>query len=69
MRGAQYLILNLPTEARRQIFDRLERAAAAHAIEVKICACKNADLALGSCNIAGTWPRRVHAAQPLLVVI
>jgi hypothetical protein len=28
MRGAQYPILNLSTEARREIFDRLERAAA-----------------------------------------
>jgi DNA repair photolyase len=69
MRGAQYPILNLSTEARRQIFERLERAAAAHGIETKICACKNADLARGSCNIAGTWPRRVAATQPLLVTV
>ena len=69
MRGAQYPILNLSTEARRQIFERLERAAAAHGIEIKICACKNADLARGSCNIAGTWPRRAPAVQPLLVTV
>ena len=32
-------------------------AAEAHGIELSVCACKNADLARGSCNIAGTWPR------------
>jgi len=67
MRGAQYPILNLSTEARRQIFERLEHAAAAHGIEIRICACKNADLARGSCNIAGTWHRQAAAAQPLLL--
>jgi DNA repair photolyase len=70
MRGAQYPILNLPTEARRQIFDRLERAASPHGIGIKICACKNADLARGSCNIAGAWPRQSPAAiQPPLVAV
>jgi DNA repair photolyase len=70
MRGAQYPVLNLPTEARREIFDRLGRAAAAHGVEVKICACKNADLARGSCNIAGAWPRRSpDVVQPLLVAV
>ena len=70
MRGAQYPILNLSTEARREIFDRLEHAATAHGIEIKICACKNADLARGSCNIAGAWPRQsADVVQPLLVAV
>jgi DNA repair photolyase len=70
MRGAQYPILNLSMEARRDIFNRLDRAAAAQGIEVKICACKNADLARGSCNIAGTWPRQSpDVVQPLLVAV
>lgn len=70
MRGAQYPILNLSTEARREIFDGLGRAAAAHGIEVKICACKNADLARGSCNIAGAWPRQSpDVVQPALVAV
>jgi len=47
----------------------LERAAAAHGIEIKIYACKSADLARGSCDIAGTWPKRAAAAQPLLVTV
>jgi DNA repair photolyase len=70
MRGAQYPILNLSTEARRQIFDRLEHAAAAHGIDVRICACKNTDLARGSCNIAGAWPpRSADVVQPALVAV
>jgi DNA repair photolyase len=70
MRGAQYPILNLSTEARCEIFERLGQAAAAHGIEVKICACKNADLARGSCNIAGTWPQRsADVVQPALAVV
>jgi hypothetical protein len=70
MRGAQYPILNLSTDARRETFDRLGRAAAAHGIEVKICACKNADLARGSCNIAGAWPRpSPDVVQPALVAV
>jgi hypothetical protein len=70
MRGAQYPILNLSTEARREIFHRVESAAAAHGIEIKICACKNTDLARGSCNIAGMWPwRSPDVVQPLLVAV
>ena len=70
MRGAQYPILNLSTEARGGIFERLGRAAAAHGIEVKICACKSADLAQGSYNIAGVWPRRsADVVQPALVAV
>jgi DNA repair photolyase len=70
MRGAQYPILNLSTEARREIFDGLGRAAAAHGIEVRICACKNADLARGSCNIAGAWPSQSpDVVQPALVAV
>jgi DNA repair photolyase len=68
MRGAQYPVLNLPTEARHEIFDRLGKAAAIYGIDVKICACKNADLARGSCNIAGAWHEQPpDVVQPLLV--
>jgi DNA repair photolyase len=69
MRGAEYPIRNLSLEGRREILARLEKIAAAHGIELKVCACKNPDLAQGSCNIAGTWPRRSPAAvQPPLMV-
>ncbi len=56
MRGAVYPIQNLPEDRRREIFVRLRRAAEEHGIRLDICACKNADVVSGSCNIAGTWP-------------
>jgi hypothetical protein len=57
-----------PAEARREIFARMREAAEAHSIELSVCTCKNPDLARGSCNIAGTWPRRApRAVQPMLV--
>ena len=76
MRGGQYPIQNLPTERRREIFARLQDAAEARGIRLDICACKNSDIARGSCNIAGTWPARPdgrpsgrtnRAAQPALI--
>jgi hypothetical protein len=68
MRGGEFPIQNLPSEVRREIFARLRETAQAHDIEVDICACKNSDLAQGSCNIAGTWPGRTpHAVQPALM--
>lgn len=68
MRGAQYPIWNLPTEVRRDIFDRVRRSAAERGIELNVCACKNQDIARGSCNIAGAWPRRTATAlQPALL--
>lgn len=68
MRGTELPIQNLPAEARRQIFVRLQNAAEAHGIELSLCACKNPDLAQGSCNIAGRWPRRPPSAvqMPLM---
>jgi len=68
MRGAEYPIQNLPVERRCEIFARLREAAEAHGIRLDVCACKNSDMARGSCNIAGTWPARTpRAAQPQLL--
>ncbi|MBI1886062.1 MAG: radical SAM protein [Chloroflexi bacterium] len=68
MRGAEYPIQNLPSGRRREIFARLEKAAEAHGIRLDVCACKNSDIARGSCNIAGAWPARTpRAAQPALM--
>ena len=68
MRGAQHPIQNLALERRSEIFARLREAAEAHGIRLDICACKNSDIARGSCNIAGTWPARTpRAAQPALI--
>jgi len=63
MRGAEYPIQNLPVERRREIFARLQKAAEAHGIRLDVCACKNADIAKGTCNIAGRWPSRVREAR------
>lgn len=61
-------VQTLPVEVRREILARMQDVAAAHGIELKICACKNPDLARGSCNIAGTWPRRpFNVLQPVLL--
>jgi DNA repair photolyase len=51
-------VQTLPLEARQEIFVRMKAAAAAHNIELSVCACKNPDLAGGSCNIGGTWSRQ-----------
>ncbi|MDP2674379.1 MAG: radical SAM protein [Dehalococcoidia bacterium] len=68
MRGAEYPIQNLSAERRRGIFARLQKAAEAHGIQPDVCACKNSDIARGSCNIAGTWAARTaRAAQPQLL--
>lgn len=68
MRGAVYPIQNLSEERRREIFARLRQAAKERGIQLDICACKNSDVATGSCNIAGTWPSRSGGvAQPSLV--
>jgi DNA repair photolyase len=68
MRGAQYPIENLASERRREIFGRLQEAAQIYGIRLDICACKNSDIARGSCNIAGRWPARPPgAAQPALI--
>lgn len=68
MRGAEFSIQNLSPELRREIFARLQHAAEAHGIELSVCACKNADIARGSCNIAGTWARRPSSAVQLSLV-
>jgi DNA repair photolyase len=47
----------LPLEVRRETFALMRDAAAAHGIGVSICACENPDLARGSCNITGRWPK------------
>jgi len=68
MRGSPLPIQSAPSKVRGEIFDRVRRAAEAHGIELSVCACKNADLARGSCNIAGTWPRGApRAVQQLLI--
>jgi DNA repair photolyase len=61
-------VQTLPLEARRRIFARMREAAAPHNIELSVCACKNPDLAHGSCNIGGTWSRQLPGAVQLPLV-
>ncbi len=70
MRGAGTGVGVLPAAEREAIFSRIRRHAAARGIAVRICACKNADIAAGSCNIAGSWPHRATPRQlPLSVEV
>lgn len=48
----------LPRDAREEIYERLKHIADEHTIDLVICACKNPDMAHGTCNISGAWPKR-----------
>jgi DNA repair photolyase len=51
---------------RRRIYDRVQSIAAEFGIKANICACKNPDLANGSCGIAGQWRPSTAIGLPLL---
>ena len=55
MHGAGTDVLVPPEATRRTIYERVERIARRHGIPIRICACKNGDLADGPCHIAGDW--------------
>jgi len=63
MRGSPYPVQSAPAEVRRAILERVRAAALTHGVELRVCACKNADIASGTCNIAGTWPSRVPSPR------
>ena len=48
-------VLALPIGARRALYKRVTRLAEERGLRVRLCACKNPDLATGSCSIAGDW--------------
>ncbi|MBW2087124.1 MAG: radical SAM protein [Deltaproteobacteria bacterium] len=48
-------VMALQKEDRKAVFDRIRNIANDHGIGLNICACKNPDLASGSCSIAGDW--------------
>ena len=56
-----------PEGERWAILDRVQRIAAQHGIRASICACKNSDLARGTCGISGNWCGPIHgdASAPL----
>jgi DNA repair photolyase len=49
-------VIALPVVARNEIYQRARKIAKEYKIELSICACKNPDLAHGTCNISGAWP-------------
>ena len=50
-------ITALPHPKREEIFECVRCAGKEHGIELSICACMNPDIARGTCNISGIWPR------------
>ena len=54
-------VIALPSAARDEIYKRVGRVAGEYDVGLSICACKNPDLAHGTCNIGGNWPR--HETQ------
>jgi DNA repair photolyase len=57
----------LPPRVRGEIYRQVTEIAGRYGIQVKVCACKNPDLAAQSCGIAGTWSTdAARPAQPTL---
>ncbi len=67
MQGAGTSVVMPPAATRRAIYGRVARVAARYGVPVRVCACKNADLAVGSCHIAGDWSDRPHGAKQRLL--
>lgn len=51
-------VIALPIAVRKDIYTRIGCIAGEYDIKLSICACKNPDLAHGTCNIGGSWPRQ-----------
>jgi len=56
MHGACTAVTVPRKEIRLAIYARVRRVARACGIATSVCACKNGDIAAGSCHIAGVWP-------------
>ena len=55
----------LPAAARLEIMDRLKSIARHYGLNVLVCACKNPDIASGSCHISGRWPPAARESSQL----
>ena len=58
-------ILTLPLSRRRRIFSWLSQIAQQYGIAVHVCACKNPDLATGSCTPGNPWAAVVAGKRQL----
>jgi len=68
MKAEHSLIEVLPQEKRRDILDRARRIAEDEGLTLSVCACKNSDIARGTCGISGLWPGPTPVSgQPRLV--
>lgn len=56
IRAERSCVIALPRATRDEIYTRVRHFAEKHAVDLSICACKNPDLAHGTCNIGGNWP-------------
>lgn len=57
----------LPQAIREQVYTKVRSIAERHGVTVRICACKNPDIATGSCRIAGRWEtKHLESEQPVL---
>lgn len=65
MLGETSKIIALPKEEREKILGRVVDIGREHGVAVKICACKNPDLASESCSIAGDWIKPPPEAEQL----
>jgi DNA repair photolyase len=55
----------LSTSDRIAIMERLRNIADIHGLKILVCACKNPDIARGSCHISGRWPSVVDVKSQL----
>ncbi|MHB9130882.1 MAG: SPL family radical SAM protein [Armatimonadota bacterium] len=57
----------LPQTKREEVYTKVRSIAERYDITVRICACKNPDIATGSCRIAGQWENTyLENEQPVL---
>ena len=63
MHGAGTSVVMPPEATRKAIYERAERIASRYGVPIQICACKNGDLAAGSCHIAGDWSGKPHGPE------
>jgi hypothetical protein len=55
----------LPASTRLEIMERLKGITRRHGLKVLVCACKNPDIASGSCHISGQWPPAARESNQL----
>ncbi|MDP6634214.1 MAG: radical SAM protein [Phycisphaerae bacterium] len=63
MHGAGTSVTMPPAATRKAIYQRVRRLAGRYGIAIKICTCKNGDLATDSCHIAGNPSGKSHEPE------